>query len=117
MTGRRAAVSLALALYCLGIIALALLPWPADWLEVLVALVAAAALAGLVAQLLPMVTLPGERWAYLAVGFSGTVTLVAFEVTSQAAGWARLSVGLLLAAGVAGAFAAHLGLLARASGP
>lgn len=101
-------VCAALALYLAAIVTLSAFPWPPNWLEWVVIVLAVAAFAGLVALATPGLRLPGEHWAYLITGGVGLVSLLAYELVSAEPGHVRTRLGLFLAAGVIGAYGAHL---------
>lgn len=107
----RIAVVTALILYSAAIIVFALFPLnDIDWAEVITIGLACASIVGLVAHLLPGVTLPHEDYAYLFTGWCGFTVLLLYLVDVNSPPdheqWRNT---LLLLSGVVGGYGAYWG--------
>ena len=105
----RYVVSLALFIYCMGIVGFALSPihdvgW-AEWFSIVLASLAAL---GLIAHALPSVTLPLEEYAYLITGYVGFTTLLLYLVDTDDPSLRRSGIALLLLSGAVGGYGAFL---------
>jgi hypothetical protein len=109
MSKWKTVMTLALFVYCVGLVFFALHPLDSvDWAEWVVAVLGAIAAIGLVGYALPNVTLPGERYAYLMVGWAGFTCMMLYLVDTQDSTYRRSAIALFLLSGAISGYGAHL---------
>lgn len=99
-----------LGLFNIAIFFFALLP-PATLIiqEWVIMVLAVLSLIGVISHASSRINLPGENWAYLATGFTGLLTMFAYEIFADVDEYQdKVAFGLFLASGVVSAYAAHL---------
>lgn len=105
----RQAVSLALLTYTAGVFMLALFPINTlTYAELFDAALAVVAGIGMIANLIPVIKLPGQQYAYLMVGLAGLATLGCYLVTSEDPYYVQIRAAFLLLAGAVGGYGAWL---------
>jgi hypothetical protein len=107
LTARRA-IAAALLIYCAAVFVLTL--WPLDTVtgvEVFVAVLAVLAGIGMAARLLGL-ALPGDRYAYLVVGWAGATALGCYLVASAEADYVETRTALFMLAGALAGYGAYL---------
>jgi len=106
----RITVSLALLFYTSSIFFLVLSPrhsitW-GSWFCVGLATISSI---GLIANMFPQITLPGEKYAYLVTGYTGFTALLIYLIDTSDSSARRLGVTLVLLTGIIGGYGAFLG--------
>lgn len=102
-------LDVALGFYCAGLFALALFPTSdIRLIEWVVMASAAIAGVGLAAHSLPQITLPGERYARVVVGFAGLTTLFAYLIFSSDQEYEQTRLGLLIFSGIVASWGSFL---------
>lgn len=100
---------LALFVYCLGVGFFALYPTShIDWSEWVVTVIAGIAAVGLIAYVMPSLTLPFEDYAYLVTGFAGFTTLLLYLLDTVDSTQRRTAITLFLASGAISGYGAFL---------
>ena len=105
----RKVISICLVFYLASVAALVgVAPDPDTWLKTTVSMVCFVVAAMTVTYSSRRFRLPLEQWSYLMSGGIGVFMVLAFEFTTPDVEFHfRLSIGLLLASGLLGSFAAH----------
>lgn len=98
-----------LGLFNLALFLFALLPpynlIPQEWVAMGLAVFA---MIGVITHALPLIHLPGERWAYMITSWVGLYVLVAYEKLSSDPYYMKVSMAMFLLSGIASAYAAHV---------
>jgi hypothetical protein len=101
MTKWRTVLTVASFFYCVGVIFFALYPTDSImWGEWVLVVVAGTAALGLVVYSLPSVTVPGEEFAFLLVGWAGFMTLLFYLIDTVDDPTRRAGIALFLLAGM-----------------
>ena len=101
--------TVALFIYCVGVVFFALHPIDdVGWAEWVAAILAAVAGIGLIAYAVPGIQLPGENYAFLFTGYAGFTTMLLYLLDTADTPYRRTAITLFLLSGAISGYGAHL---------